>query len=55
MSIRYDRRVTWAAQLAELYFSGTTSAFVLHGNTNDYTRLTDGPEARHGVLAEFLA
>ena len=23
----------WAAQLGELYFSGTTSAFVLHGNT----------------------
>ena len=22
----------WAKQLAELYFSGTTSAFVLHGN-----------------------
>ena len=45
----------WAAQLAELYFSGTTSAFVLPGNTNDYTRLADGPDARHGVLAEFLA
>ncbi len=25
----------WAAQLAELYFSGTTAAFVLHGNTYD--------------------
>jgi AAA+ superfamily predicted ATPase len=45
----------WAAQLAELYFSGTTSAFVLHGNTNDYVRMGDGPDARHGVLAEFLA
>jgi AAA+ superfamily predicted ATPase len=45
----------WAAQLAELYFSGTTSAFVLHGNTNDYVRMGDDRETRHGVLAEFLA
>ena len=45
----------WAAQLAELYFSGTTSAFVLHGNTNDYVRMGDDQETRHGVLAEFLA
>ena len=45
----------WAAQLAELYFSGTTSAFVLHGNTNDYVRMGDAQETRHGVLAEFLA
>jgi len=45
----------WAAQLAELYFSGTTSAFVLHGNTNDYVRMGDAREIRHGVLAEFLA
>ena len=28
----------WAAQLAELYFSGTTSAFILHGNTDDFFR-----------------
>src|SRR5262245_53615097 len=28
----------WARKLAELYFSGTTSAFVLHGNTYDYVR-----------------
>ncbi|MEP6914725.1 MAG: AAA family ATPase [Acidobacteriota bacterium] len=45
----------WAAQLAELYFSGTTSAFVLHGNTYDLFRIGHGPEARYGVLAEFLA
>jgi AAA+ superfamily predicted ATPase len=45
----------WAAQLAELYFSGTTAAFVLHGNTNDLFR-TGGEEAPHyDVLAEFLA
>ena len=44
----------WAAQLADLYFSGTTAAFVLHGNTNDLFRIgSDNP--RYGVLAEFLA
>ena len=45
----------WAAQLAELYFSGTTSAFVLHGNTYDLVRIGSGDELRYGVLAEFLA
>ncbi len=45
----------WAAQLAELYFSGTTAAFVLHGNTYDYVRMGDAADARYGTLAEFLA
>ncbi len=45
----------WAAQLAELYFSGTTAAFVLYGNTDDYLRIGDGDDARYGTLAEFLA
>ncbi len=45
----------WAAQLADLYFSGTTAAFVLHGNTHDLFRIGDGDAARYGVLAEFLA
>ncbi len=44
----------WAAQLADLYFSGTTAAFVLHGNTNDLFRI-GGDNPRYGVLAEFLA
>jgi ATP-dependent 26S proteasome regulatory subunit len=44
----------WAAQLADLYFSGTTAAFVLHGNTHDLFRVSsDTPQ--YGVLAEFLA
>ena len=48
----------WASHLADLYFSGTTSAFVLHGNTYDVFRI--GPpgnddERRYGILAEFLA
>src|SRR5262249_11812110 len=46
---------TWARQLAELYFSGTTAAFVLHGNTYDLFRLGDAERLHYGVLAEFLA
>jgi AAA+ superfamily predicted ATPase len=45
----------WAAQLADLYFSGTTAAFVLHGNTYDLFRIGDEATPRYGVLAEFLA
>jgi AAA+ superfamily predicted ATPase len=45
----------WARTLAELYFSGTTAAFVLHGNTYDFVRINDGPHAEYGGLAEFLA
>jgi AAA+ superfamily predicted ATPase len=46
----------WAAQLADLYFSGTTAAFVLHGNTYDVFRAGGADGApQYGVLAEFLA
>jgi hypothetical protein len=45
----------WAAQLAGLYFSGTTAAFVLHGNTYDVFRVGGDDTPRYGVLAEFLA
>jgi AAA+ superfamily predicted ATPase len=45
----------WAAKLAELYFSGTTAAFLLHGNTYDLFRIGGGIDVRYGVLAEFLA
>ena len=44
----------WAQQVADLYFSGTTAAFVLHGNTYDLFRM-DAKGERYGVLAEFLA
>jgi AAA+ superfamily predicted ATPase len=46
---------SWAAQLADLYFSGTTAAFVLHGNTYDLFRIAGEADPRYGVLAEFLA
>ena len=45
----------WASQLADLYFSGTTAAFVLHGNTYDLFRIGADGSSRYGVLAEFLA
>jgi ATP-dependent 26S proteasome regulatory subunit len=46
----------WAGQLAELYFSGTTATFVLHGNTDDLFRSGPGStdKPRYGVLTEFL-
>jgi AAA+ superfamily predicted ATPase len=45
----------WASHLADLYFSGTTAAFVLHGNTYDLFRIGPEENCRYGVLAEFLA
>src|SRR6187401_2656405 len=45
----------WASQLADLYFSGTTAAFVLSGNTYDLFRIGGDDATRYGVLAEFLA
>ena len=45
----------WAVQLADLYFSGTTAAFVLHGNTQDVFRVRADKSASYCVLAEFLA
>ncbi|MGE3456588.1 MAG: ATP-binding protein [Kofleriaceae bacterium] len=42
----------WAGKLAELYFSGTTSMFVVHGNTFDVVRA--GADLWIG-LADFLA
>src|SRR5947209_7230520 len=45
----------WATGLADLYFSGTTAAFVLYGNTEDVFRVRTDKSAAYGVLAEFLA
>lgn len=45
----------WARRLAELYFSGTTSMFVLHGNVFDVVRAGSGHDPRWTGLAEFLA
>ncbi len=45
----------WAERLSDLYYSGTISAFVLHGNTQDHARIRgDGPNP-YGSLLDFLA
>src|SRR5437763_153713 len=46
----------WARALGELYFSGTTSFFVLHGNVHDFIRCPkdDGTEI-YCNLSEFLS
>ncbi|HMG57947.1 MAG TPA: hypothetical protein VK601_30805, partial [Kofleriaceae bacterium] len=45
----------WAGKLAELYFSGTTAMFVIHGNTFDVVRAGGEGEPRWIGLADFLA
>jgi AAA+ superfamily predicted ATPase len=46
----------WARELADAYFSGTTSVFLLHGNVHDLieTRDADG-KASYCSIADFLA
>lgn len=46
----------WARTLAELYFSGTTCVFVIHGNVHDLIRCP-GPDGTDTYcnLSEFLA
>jgi AAA+ superfamily predicted ATPase len=46
----------WATQMADLYFSGTTCLFVLHGNVHDLIRCCDADGTdRFVTLEEFLA
>jgi len=48
----------WALSLADQYFAGGTSVFVLHGNTYDIVPLSDpaAPDrAAYGGIPEFLA
>jgi AAA+ superfamily predicted ATPase len=44
----------WAKELAELYFSGTTCVFVLHGNVHDLIRCPGDGEDHYCSLSEFL-
>src|ERR671930_314871 len=37
------------------HLTGTTAAFILHGNTYDLVRIGEDADARYGVLSEFLA
>jgi ATP-dependent 26S proteasome regulatory subunit len=45
----------WAREMADLYFSGTTCLFVLHGNVHDLIHCPDGSGDTYCSLAEFLA
>ncbi len=45
---------TWARAVAEAYFAGTASVFVLHGNTYDEVPL-DPDAAAYGPVTTFLA
>lgn len=44
----------WAEKLANLYFSGTTCVFVLHGNVHDLVRVPDDNQICYCSLADFL-
>jgi hypothetical protein len=44
----------WAAELSELYFSGSTSLFVVHGNVHDLVPLSADGSA-YGAASDFLA
>lgn len=45
----------WARQLAELYFSGTTCLFTLHGNVHDLLACPSPKGDDYANLSEFLA
>ncbi|MBS0202635.1 MAG: ATP-binding protein [Planctomycetes bacterium] len=45
----------WARRLAELYFSGTTCLFVVHGNVHDLIRCPNQNGESYCSLPEFLA
>lgn len=45
----------WARRLAELYFSGTTCLFVIHGNVHDLIRRSGPDGDDYCSLSEFLA
>ncbi len=42
----------WATQLADLYFSGTTCLFVLHGNVHDLICCADQDDSERFVTLE---
>ncbi|MCE5266430.1 MAG: AAA family ATPase [Planctomycetaceae bacterium] len=44
----------WARELADLYFSGTTCLFILHGNVHDLVHCPEGNEDSYCSLSEFL-
>jgi AAA+ superfamily predicted ATPase len=45
----------WAKELADLYFAGSTSFFILHGNVHDFVHSPSGAGPEFRSLSEFLA
>lgn len=45
----------WAREFADLYYAGSTSLFVFHGNVHDLIRQDAGEPGTYGSLADFLA
>ncbi len=45
----------WARHVAEAYYAGTASVFVLHGNTYDEVPLEPDPGTSYGPVTTFLA
>jgi AAA+ superfamily predicted ATPase len=45
----------WGRELAELYFSGSTSFFLLHGNVRDLVGSPTADGVAYGSLPDFLA
>lgn len=46
---------TCTHELADLYFSGTTCLFVLHGNVHDLVHCKSKDQTTYCSLSEFLA
>ncbi|HJS08867.1 MAG TPA: hypothetical protein VJ809_14465, partial [Pirellulales bacterium] len=49
---------TWAREMADLYFSGTTCMYAVHGNVHDFIRCPGGgasSDDRYCSLTEFLS
>ncbi|MBC7897662.1 MAG: ATP-binding protein [Cytophagaceae bacterium] len=45
----------WARRIADAYYAGSASLFVLHGNTFDETPLEDAAAPAYGPITTFLA
>lgn len=45
----------WARELSDLYTSGTTCLFVMHGNVHDLVQCPSDDEVEYRNLSEFLA
>jgi SpoVK/Ycf46/Vps4 family AAA+-type ATPase len=46
---------SWARELADLYFSGTTCMFVMHGDVHDLIRCVGQDRETYCTLSEFMA